>query len=514
MPAKRFAFALMIPALCLALGGCTSTGSLPLAEDTPSVTLPPAEVSYVAPIGDAALEYEAPATLYLPSRDGISLTTVETDVTYSPVRPHADSLVRTLLGHSGTKEAKPLGGGVKLSLYGISPVEVSRNVATVNLGASALQLDRESLYLTCQAIANTLCGLAEIDYVNVLVVDKPVGADIANTLPLGAFQQSSVKDQGAVYKQLLSRRVGSDERAESKPFSANVTLYFPLSGADGMVSEARTLSFENQVFADMVTAILRELGAGPRDRSIASSPLPLLSDLLVSTPSVRVSEEAGGSIIALDFAHNLVDMLEAYGVTHQQSIASLCYTLSTFFPNVSGVTVSINGTPLAFPEIDGEAVTGDSGTHLRHSFAAMLYDYSTLYFVDGENGSLSASVRPLPYYQCSNPRTLLNELSRGPQPYDSQPQLLPVIHSGTLNDTDMLGFALEGSTLLVNFAPSFAKIGKELDGGQERALAYALVNTLCMEPQFKSVCFFQSGSQFEGFTGEIYWQGLFYPLPL
>lgn len=510
MPAKRFAFALMIPALCLALSGCTGTGSLPLAEEGPSVTLPPAEVSYVAPIGDAALEYAALATLYLPSRDGISLTAVETEVTYSPVRPHADSLMRALLGHSGTKEAKSLGGGVRLSLYGISPVEVSRNVATVNLGASALQLDRESLYLTCQAIANTLCVLDEIDYVNVLVVDKPVGADIANTLPLGAFQQSTVQDQGAVYKQLLSRRVGSDERAESKPFSANVTLYFPLGGTDGMVSEARTLSFENQVFADMVTAILRELGAGPRDRSIAASPLPLLADLLVSPPTVRVSEEAGGSIIELDFAHNLVDMLEAYGVSHRQSVASLCYTLSTFFPNVSGVAVSINGTPIAVSEADTEAGVA----HLRHSFAGMLYDYGTLYFVDGETGTLCASVRPLPYYQRSNPRTLLSELSRGPQPYDSQPELLPVIHSGTLNDTDMLGFALEDSTLLVNFAPSFAKIGKELENGQERSLAYALVNTLCMEPQFKSVCFFQSGSQFEGFTGEIYWQGLFYPLPL
>lgn len=510
MPAKRFAFALMMLALCLLLCSCAATGSLPITDSVPDVTLPPAEVSYVAPIGDAALEYTMPATLYLPSRDGISLAAVETEVAYSPVRPHADSLVRALLGHSGTKEATALGGEVKLSLYGISPVEISCHVATVNLSASALQLNREALYLACQAIANTLCGLEEIDYVNVLVVDKPVGVDIANSLPMGAFQHSSAQDQGAVYKQLLSRRVAGDDSEESKPFSANVTLYFPLSGTDGMVSEARTISFENQVLADMVSTVLRALGAGPQDAAISSPPLPLLADLLVSPPTVRVSDEAGGSIIQLDFAHNLEDMLEAYGVTRHQSVASLCYTLSTFFPNVCGVEVSVSGSPINLFEEDENV----PDAYLRDAFAGMLYDYCTLYFISEENQALCASVRPVPYYQRSNPRTLLSELSRGPQPCDSQPQLLPVIHGSFLSDTDMLGFALDESTLLVNFAPSFVKIGENLTAAQERYLAYSLVNTLCTDPHFKSVCFFQSGTQFEGFTGEIYWEGLFYPLPL
>ena len=38
--------------VCALLAGCAPVG-LPIADDEPTVTLPPAEVSYLAPIGDA-----------------------------------------------------------------------------------------------------------------------------------------------------------------------------------------------------------------------------------------------------------------------------------------------------------------------------------------------------------------------------------------------------------------------------------------------------------------------------
>ena len=49
---------------------------------------------------------------------------------------------------------------------------------------------------------------------------------------------------------------------------------------------------------------------------------------------------------------------------------------------------------------------------------------------------------------------------------------------------------------------------------EERLLAYSIVNTLCAGTPATSVCFFVSGAQFEGFSGKIYWPGLFYPLPV
>ena len=512
---KRFFCYTILFAVLVSLTGCVTTSGLPITESVPTVTLPPAEVSFVAPIGDAALEYTTDATLYLPSHDGISLKAVETQVTFSPVRPKAENLVRTLLSQPGSKEAASLGGDVKLSLYGISPVEVSRDVATINLSASALQLDRESLYLACQAITNTITQLPEINYVNFLIVDKPFGLDIANTLPMGALKHNSTQDLGAVYEQLLSRRIGADETAEKKPFSANVTLYFPLNETEGMVSEVRAMSFENQVFADMVIAILRELGAGPADDDVQSPDLPLLADLLTAPPVLAASEETGGGIIKLDFAHNLVDMLEAYGISRKQSVASLCYTFASFFPNVTGIEVCVSGTPVLLEELPvaEEEKAEPRSTYLRSDFASMLLDYATLYFPASEENTLLASLRPLPYYNVTNPRFLLAELSAGPKTCDSLPHLRPVFSGAEISDTTLLGFALSDSTLLVNFAPGFSDIGSHLSSQEERLFAYSLVNTLCMDERIKSVCFFQSGSQFDGFTGEIYWAGLFYPLP-
>ena len=115
---------------------------------------------------------------------------------------------------------------------------------------------------------------------------------------------------------------------------------------DGVVSEVRSVSFSDQVFSNMVVAILRELAQGPTGE-IDSPALPLLGDLLTADPVLVNSESTGGSVIELEFAYNLDDMLEAYGLTRAQSMASLCYTLCTFFPNVSGIRVSINDTPVS-----------------------------------------------------------------------------------------------------------------------------------------------------------------------
>lgn len=514
MNKKRLAAILLIGPLAAALCAC-SNGGVPVAENAPELTLPPAVTEYVAPIGDAALEFIGDATLFLPRHDGTRLVAVHTQVSFSAARPHAESLTRALLNYPGDGVASPLGGGVRLALNGVNPVEVSLGVATVNLAASALQLDRKDLYIACQAIANTLTELSDISYVNVLVMDKPVGLDIANTLPTGTFSRSAGQDVGAVYEQLLSRRVQAGESAAERPLSSNVTLYFPLSGTEGVMSEVRAISFGNQVFSDMVASILRELAAGPQ-QAVGSPALPLLADLLTLPPSLSYSEENGGQIISLHFAYNLDEMLEGYGLTRAQSMASLCYTLCTFFPNAAGISVTIGDAAVTTLMLAGDlesSVSFSYGIQRRADFSPLLYDRATLYFADETGRKLKASERPVPFYQRSSPRALLVELSKGPKPYDSVAGLLPVMARDALADADILGLAIADSTLIINFAPSFAGVGAGMDGEQERLLAYAIVNTLCCDPRIKSLCAFLSGAPFEGFSGQIYWPGRFYPLP-
>lgn len=513
MNRKHITFALLLVVVSIALCACSS-GGVPLAPTAPTLTLPPASLSFVAPIGDAALEYTSDATLYLPRHDGTRLSALTAQVSFSAARPHAESLVRALLSHPGDGMASPVGGNVKLSLSGANPVEVSRDVATVNLAASALQLDRRFLYTACQAIANTLTELPEINYVNVLVADRPVGLDIANTLPMGTLGRNVAQDPGTVYEQLLSRRVEANENAAEKTLSASVTLYFPLSGSPGLVSEVRACSFNSQVFSDMVTVLLQELASGPQ-QNIDSPALPLLADLLTAPPALAYSEASGGQIVTLHFAHNLDDMLETYGLTRAQSMASLCYTLCTYFPSIAGVQVTIGGEPvgtLLLTEDFQSTVTFEQSVQRRADFAPLLYDYCTLFFADHAGQKLVRTERPVPYYRCNNPRSLLVELAKGPKSYDSVQNLTGIMPEEAILDADVLGLALSGNTLLVNFAPAFKAIGEGLDGQRDRLLAYAMVNTLCCDERMRSVCFFLSGSQFEGFSGQIYWSGLFYPM--
>lgn len=511
MKQKRALLALVLAAT-LGLCGCTA-GSIPMADNAPEITLPPAEVSYVAPIGDASLEYTADVDLYLPRHDGTQLTTVTTQASFSSARPNAESLVRSLLSFAGDGVASPIGGSVRLSLYGVNPVEVSRDTATVNLAASALQLGRDALYMAFQSITNTLTQLPEINYVNFLVVDKPVGVDIANTLPLGAMSRSTGQNVDTAYQQLLSRRVGAQESAADKPLTTNVTLYFPLANASGLVSEVRSVSFGSQVLSDMIATLLGELAAGPTQQEINSPALPLLADLLVSTPTVITSESLSGQVITLDFAYNLDEMLDAYGLTRQKIMAALCYTLCTFFPNAAGVRLSIDGEQIStLITSDGAVIGFENNVITRTDFSEMLYDYCTLYFASADGKRLVDTRRPVPYYQRTSPRALLGELARGPMSYDSVSGLAPVIPSNALTDPDILGLALNGHTLLLNLSPNFDILDESTDRGGERLLAYAIVNTLCVDERVKSVCFFRSGSQFDGFTGEIYWRGLFYPM--
>ena len=164
---KRYRITALLMCAALLLTGCT--GQVPTSDTEPTLTLPPAAFDLAAPVGEAALEYKASATLYLPRYDSTLLGARQTEVTFSAARPDSESLVRALLAQPDTGTLSSLGGGVKLALYGVNPVEQSRNVVTVNLAASALQMDRKALYIACQAITNTLTELPSVDYVNFLV---------------------------------------------------------------------------------------------------------------------------------------------------------------------------------------------------------------------------------------------------------------------------------------------------------------------------------------------------------
>ena len=498
--------------LCFLLSSCVSSG-IPLRENTSALVYPSPTLEYPPPIGDAALEYTEEAILTLPMHDGVRLTSFTEEIPFSVVRPRAESLVRSLLNHPGNGEAAPLGGKTKLALYGVNPVETSRNVATVNLAASALQLSRKEYYLACQAITDTLTHLSEIQYVNFLVMDKPIALDIGGTLPSGAFTQSVSSNIGTVYDQLLTQRSNPSETSASPRLSAVATLYFPLVGMDGLLAEARTVSFDDQKPSTIVLTLLQELAKGPQEK-MDSPPLPLLSDLLTQEPILTDAPGGGGQIVTLHFAYNLDDMLATFGLTRAGSMASICYTLSSFLPNVTGIRATIGDTLLGNVRlVEGSpqiALLFQNAVQRRSDYAAFVMDFSTLYFADENGEKLMTVQRPVPYYQTTNPRTLLLQLSQGPLPIDSTKTAKRLMPSNTLRDSDLLGFALKDDVLLVHFTPTFRNLGYALSAQEDRLLAYGLVNTLSSLPKIQRVVFYMSNELPPSFTDAIHWAGAFY----
>ena len=499
----------VLAALCavVCLSSCTGIG-ISVAEGE-SYILPEPNVRFTAPIGDALLEYQQPAIFYLPRHGGSRLITVTDTIPLSEGRLVAESIVRLLLEQPGSSIASPLGGDVKLSLYGANPVEVSGDVATVNLSASALQLDRQALCLVSHAIANTLTELHTIQYVNTLVMDKSVALDLASTLPPGALTRSMGEDIAARYEQQLSRRVQANENAAAKRLTATATLYFPLAAVNGIMAEARNITFDSMALSDMATTLIREISAGAT--VVKGSPaMPLLTEYLLEAPVVSQPANVGGNLITLSFSYLLDEMLQAVGVSRASYMAALCYTLTTFLPNVAGIEVFIDSELVEHVMLSGTSgILFTNGIQSRADFAALLLDNCTLYFPDAAGLKLRVVSRPIHFYQTSNPRALLNELFRGPSPEDSAADVRSLVSAGSVKDSDIIGISLGGDTLLVNFSNSFLSVGQALGVEDDRLLAYSLVNTLLHAASARRVAFYVGGSQIDGFTDEISWNGWF-----
>lgn len=499
----------LVFALCaaLCLSSCVSSG-VPVS-DSRTYTLPDAPLDVSAPVGDAMLEYTQPAVFYLPRHDGDRLIAVTDIIPLSEGRLVAESIVRLLLEQPGSAIASPLGGEVKLSLFGANPVEVSGDVATVNLSASALQLDRKTLCVVSHAIANTLTEIKSIQYVNTLVADKSLALDLASTLPQGALTRSMGEDIGALYEQQISRRVLTGESAASKRLTATATLYFPLAAINGVMAEAHNVTFDSMEPADMAVTLMREISGGAA--SVKGSPaMPLLAEYLLEAPVISQPADIGGNLITLNFSYMFDDMLQALGISRASCMAALCYTLTTFLPNVAGIEVFIDSELVEHVMLSGTSgILFEDGIQRRADFAPLLLDNAALYFADASGQKLKKVSRPIPFYLTSNPRALLNELFKGPSAQDGDTDVLAAMPAGVLKDSDIIGISLSGDALLINLSDSFLQAGQGISAGEDRLLAYSMVNTLLHAASARRVAFFVGGSQIAGFTDEIAWKGWF-----
>lgn len=498
---RRLQCLVCLMGVCALLCGCAARETSPAAQ----LTLPPAENRYQAPENDISQSYSQTVLLYLPSLDGSQLLAVPAQAQLSASRHSAQTLCEMLLRQEGGAATRPVGGDTVLSLAGTDAVEVSGQVATVSLAASALRLSHEEMFLVGQALANTLCQFGDLQYVNVLISGVQPGLNVASTLPAGAFQPNTREDVSTLWA-----RAGAPLTGSRRSFAAAV--YLPAPSGKGILCEGRTLSFAGQDIPSMAAALLEAIGGGAEQLPNVPA-CPALRSLLLAEPAVQ--ETGGTRRLTLRFSEELNGALISAGITRSVMMAAITYTMTTFLPGIDGIEVTVGGeriaavTPSGTYNGAGEQINFQDGMMRRRDFSAFLLAECALYFAGGD-GALHRVLRPVPFYEACSARALIQQLALGPQPFDSQTGLSPVLPDG-LRAADLLGVAWADQTLILNFSAQWPALCQGMDVSAEKRMIYALVNTVCELRGVKKAAFLVQGGQPDTLAGSVYLPGYFLP---
>ena len=492
------------------LSGCS--GPVPLRDEI-SATLPPVENRYATPAAGSAREYAETVLLYLPGVSSNQLITVPERILIPSDQHPAEATVRKLLSFTGSETARPLFPEALLRLQeGTQALEVSGDIATVNLSANAGLLSKQDLFMLRRAIANTLMQWRDIRYVNVLITGMEPGVDQASLTPAGSMQFTRNEDAPALWDSLSSR--SSLEGAEVQRFSSVCTLYFPAGYGTGILSEARTVSFPGQSYRQIASSLLEALSAGPQ--TLHQNPvMPDLVTLLTQPPTVEEGDD-GRYVIDLQFMEIANQTFVNAGVPRSVMLAAITYTLTTFIPRLEGVRIRIGNeqiegiVPGGIYEGAGEQILFAGSVLRRSDFSVFLLTDCTLYFASGE--SLVPVRRPIPHGSAFNRKYLVEQLMLGPQAFDSVIGTEPVFPQG-ISTEHLIAVDKEGDTAQVNFSGSFLELSRDLSPQKEKLLIYSLVNTLCDTRLIKRVRLYVDGVQPESLAGEVWLPGEFLKNP-
>lgn len=475
-----------------------------------STTLPPVVSRYAVPVGDTLTEIAQTVQLSLPSAFNGQLMLVPERMLLEPFRHPAEAVVRKLLSYTGSEQAQPLWPEGTLQLNTGSRVEISGDVATVDLSANALMLDVRSLHTVSRAIANTLTQLGDIRYVNILVAGQQQGVDTAATFPVGSFRQTSNEDALARWEN-VSAQAGLDAQSQRR-FSAIATLYFPVAAGRGVAAEARALTFAGQSREQMAVTLIQALEQGAQ--TLPGVPrIVELSSLLSQVPQLTTLPGTGEKVMDLHFLDVFNEKLIEAGIPRSVMMASLALTLTTFIPGIAGVRAYIGAeavtavVPAGTYEGSGTSILFEDGIMRRAQFSPFLLTHVALYFANG-NGTLTETKRPVPFRHARNARYLLAQLMEGPHAADSVQGLHACLPQG-LNDAAIVGVSQVNDAIVVNFSGALLDSAKDLPPTQERQLVYGIVNTLTSLPGVKRVSLFIEGQQPETLAGSLFLPGEF-----
>ena len=492
--------AALVCAVCLT--GCSSVRE---EERKPAPTLPPAEAGFEAPDGDGILSEGGEHRIYLPGRNVPYLVFRNVNLEAANLNDTAEMLLRTMITWSDDAEVRQMVSGRALELYGAHPVEISGGVCTVNLSTAALQMTLSDYYKYCIAIATTLCELQEINSVNVLVADQSVGLDITGNLPMGTLSAHPGENLSVLWEQMEAKRTPLGEDLSRTTLSAAATLYYPLLDGRGISCATRTVSFDGQTPGQLAMGLIRAVSETRRNLNGGQN-MPDIASLLLHEP-VTSELEDGGRLITLSLREDAEEQLKNGGADLACTVAALTCTLTTFIPGIAAVCVRIGETPITELRTKHfDTVTALGGLVERGAAETFLMSSVTVYLA--RDGVLCECEKPVSMRGRDSLRAQLVALMEGPDQREAEEGITATLPENVRED-DILGIAVNGSTLLVNLSEGFRSEIQEQGRAKEVLTCYSMVNTLCRNTGMKRVRFFFEGEQVETVAGEIYWAGEF-----
>ena len=472
--------------LCLALASLlflTSCSSTLSSGPSSTATLPPPVASGEAPEDRSGLVRESVLALSLPSLDGEKLLSVVTHLETDAQEDPCTSVIQALLSYPGDDQVRSL-SSVPLHLSGRTPVEHSGQVCTVNLDSSAVSLEAEELYILALSLVSTLSQCTDVSVVNLLVNERPLGLDLTDNLPLGSVSAHPGVDLTTLWDQMNARKTPLGTTPADMPLTTSATLYFPLAGKSGLLPEVRSLTFAGQSLPQMARGILTALSSGPQYLT-GMAQMPDLSSLLTQAP--EVTELAGGGrLLTLYFVPEFISRMEFQNLDPVGLVGSMVMSLTTFLPAVSALRIYSGDTPItSLRSEDAGVMTLENGLLRRRLFQTRILSRARICVTDGarlHNLSITAAQDRI-----QDPGFLLRTLSQ--PPLGQEDTWRSAVPDGFM-ESDLVGIALEGDTILLNLSAHAAALIRRLSFQDQQLCCYALINTFCNAYGMRRLRFF------------------------
>lgn len=493
---KKGTLALLL-CLLLLLTGCVD--NLPKEYVATDEKLPEVQEGPEAPVGDSQSTREMDVGLFVPDPNTLKLTVQVTTIALESGQSRAEAAVEALL--RAINENDYLSGPQPIRLASVSnAVETSGELVTVNLQTAARLLQEEALFALRVAITNTLTALPDIRYVNVLIDGRDIGLNFESTLPTGVLASYPTGDVSTLWGQIDMQRNASPDTELQK----SAALYYISEDGKSLLSQVRNVTFPERDMAQYAKLLLDEMTVVASMDGLRIVVPP--TDYFERDPLYIRPEGASLGYIYLYLHEAIDDFLQTRASTRAMMISSICYTLTSFIPQLDGIYVYVSDELVTqMTMMDGNEWFAADGLIKRSDFAPFVADTCTVYFPTGDYRHLRAVTCPVAQRLKAQPRTVLRELMSPPPAFGPLVAALP---EGT-TDADVLGLMIAGDTALVNFSEAFAEAARRMGDSQRTAMIYAIVNTLTELDGVRRVRFYFNGKQ-DTLGGSVSTMGQFF----